>query len=491
MKTYTVANAPARSPGRAPAAGTLAALMIGLAVLAQPVRAEFVPEPAAGSWKTLVLTSGSQFRPSAPPTAEVRVSEGELGEVIKRQTHVEKDGWDERVLFWDNQGDATGPWSDILLGQGTDTNGTTGKIGQKRLNPVRASRAIALLNAAMYDATVAAWDAKYAYNLASPEQASPSVRPFVYAPPIPSFPSEHAAIASAAAAVLSYLFPEDAAYFAAQAAEAGESRIWAGTNFPSDVEAGRTLGELVGAAVVERAKHDGANAVYPARTYPTGPCLWIPVAAPAEPNAGYWRPWVLHSGADVVAVPPLACGSPEYQAEIDEVRWVKDHLTPEQKAIADFWAFPTGTFTPLGYWDKQAANSVHETMRYNTPRAARALALVGVSLADSIIACWDTKYDVYSRERPWMAIPGFVPYLPKPGHPSYTSGHATSSAAAAELLAYLFPPKAAQYRGEADEAALSRLYGGIHFRSDNENGLAQGREVARIIIDYAIHDGSN
>jgi membrane-associated phospholipid phosphatase len=79
--------------------------------------------------------------------------------------------------------------------------------------------------------------------------------------------------------------------------------------------------------------------------------------------------------------------------------------------------------------------------------------------------------------------PSFLSYIVTPPFPSYISGHSTTSGAASTVLAARFPRAAWQLRALADEAAVSRLYGGIHFSSDNETGLAVGRKVGRVAVD--------
>ena len=95
-------------------------------------------------------------------------------------------------------------------------------------------RAFAYVSVAMHDATIAAWESKYFYNRRRPAEVDPTLRTRVATPNSPSYPSEHAAAAGAAAAVLSYLLPDEAAYFQALAEEAGRSRLFAGVQFPSD-----------------------------------------------------------------------------------------------------------------------------------------------------------------------------------------------------------------------------------------------------------------
>ncbi|HEY9435374.1 MAG TPA: vanadium-dependent haloperoxidase, partial [Blastocatellia bacterium] len=125
----------------------------------------------------------------------------------------------------------------------------------------------------------------------------------------------------------------------------------------------------------------------------------------------------------------------------------------------------------------------------NPPRAARAYALVSIGFYDSLIACFDAKY-TYWAIRPNQLDPALTTLFPNPSHPSYPSAHAALSNGQAEVLAYLFPRDAEAIRKLAVEAADSRLWAGIHFRSDLDVGLSQGRQVAGLIIDWAKNDGS-
>jgi membrane-associated phospholipid phosphatase len=114
------------------------------------------------------------------------------------------------------------------------------------------------------------------------------------------------------------------------------------------------------------------------------------------------------------------------------------------------------------------------------------LAALNTGQADAFIACWDAKFTYWS-ERPVTAIrrelnPAFLPYIATPPFPSYVSGHSTTSGAASELLSTFFPRDARRLRTMSEEAAVSRLYGGIHFRSDNEAGLALGKKIGRVAV---------
>ena len=194
-----------------------------------------------------------------------------------------------------------------------------------------------------------------------------------------------------------------------------------------------------------------------------------------------------------LAVPPrpaAAFGSRRYAREVREVYEVSRALTDEQRRIADFWADGPGTVTPPGHWNQIALDLIRRH-RLSEPAAARVLAGLNTAQADAFIACWDAKY-TYRSERPVTAIrreldPTWLPYIGTPPFPSYVSGHSTTSAAAAELLSAFFPRDRRQLRAWADEAAVSRLYGGIHLRSDNDAGLALGKKVGRVAVSRYKH----
>jgi membrane-associated phospholipid phosphatase len=186
--------------------------------------------------------------------------------------------------------------------------------------------------------------------------------------------------------------------------------------------------------------------------------------------------------------PPPPIGSPEFEAALKEVRYFSDYRTPEQLRIAEFWADGAGTVTPPGHWNQIASDLI---LQYglNDLRAARALALTNMAVMDAGISCWDAKYH-YWFLRPTQADPAIQLAVALPNFPSYTSGHASFSGAAAEVLGYLFPANKTSLRLMADEAALSRVYGGIHYRFDGEQGLIAGRAIGALAIERGKSDGS-
>jgi membrane-associated phospholipid phosphatase len=174
--------------------------------------------------------------------------------------------------------------------------------------------------------------------------------------------------------------------------------------------------------------------------------------------------------------------------EVAEVRRTTERLTRAQRAIAQKWNDGAGTYTPPGHWNDIAADHIRDA-RFSEVRAARAFALLNMAMHDASVACWDAKY-LYFNPRPSQLDPAIRTDIGLPNFPAYPSGHSTFSAAAAEVLSYLFPSDAANFQAMADEAGMSRLYGGIHYRNDIIEGKAHGERVAAFTLRFARSDGA-
>jgi hypothetical protein len=229
----------------------------------------------------------------------------------------------------------------------------------------------------------------------------------------------------------------------------------------------------------------------PALVLPEFEGAWRPQIAgqpPVEPRAGSWRPWLMAS-ADAVRPPaPPAYGSPEWERDAQELVDAMADMTPAELEIARYWADGGGTDTPPGHWTRIALELL-ERDSTPTPLAARTLAYLSIAQADAFIACWDAKY-TYWTGRPFQLIPNFASAIVTPNFPSFPSGHSTQSAAAATVLARFFPGDAEHLRSMAEEAAYSRLLGGIHYRFDNEVGLAMGDQIGALALARLDADGS-
>jgi hypothetical protein len=288
--------------------------------------------------------------------------------------------------------------------------------------------------------------------------------------------------AGAASAILAYIYPDSAQTFNDLAQAAAQSRLVAGVSFPSDVEAGLALGRAVAAKVIERAKVDGSDVQWTG-TVPTGPCMWKG-DQPSEPLMGTWKTWVLTSGSQLRLDPPPACDSPEMLAQLEEVKTLT--RTVETNMSALYWQSDEAEFT-MNDWASR--HIFEQKLDDNPPRAARVYALMGVASYDALVACYDTKY-AYWLIRPSQLDPTITPLFPVPPHPSYPSGHACNTGAAAAILAYLFPSDGNVVLARAENAADSRIWAGIHYRIDRDGGLALARGVADLVIEWAKADGS-
>ncbi|MDP9204938.1 MAG: phosphatase PAP2 family protein, partial [Gemmatimonadota bacterium] len=128
--------------------------------------------------------------------------------------------------------------------------------------------------------------------------------------------------------------------------------------------------------------------------------------------------------------------------------------------------------------------------RMSEVRAARAFALLNMAMHDAAVGCWESKF-AYFNPRPSQLDPSIQTPIGLPNFPSYSSGHSTFSAAATVVLSYLFPSGADSFAAMRDEAAISRLYGGIHYRSDIEGGKAHGARIGAYTLQFAQQDLAN
>ena len=347
-----------------------------------------------------------------------------------------------------------------------------------------AHRIYAYMTMAIYDATVAAWDSKYFYNRPRPSEADATLDSFLSTPASPSYPSEHAATAGAAAAVLSYFFPDEASSFQAMAEEAAQSRVLAGVQYPSDSAAGLELGQRVAEQVIAVAKADGSDEVW-SGTVPTGPCMWVG-EKPGNATLPHWKPILLTSADEFRPPPPPDCQSPEVKADVAAVRQFERKFPNIYRAV--YWQSPSGLMT--SWYDYASKWMFEDKTDANAPRAARAYALLATVYFDAFIASNDGKF-AYWYLRPNQLDPEITPVFAVPPFPSYPSNHSTLSTARCEVLAYLFPEHAEFIRAVGKEAGNSKIWAGIHYQIDNEAGAALGKAVAEKFIERARSDGAD
>lgn len=299
-----------------------------------------------------------------------------------------------------------------------------------------------------------------------------------------------------------------------------QARIDADT-FERSVAYGQAVADAIYAWSTTDGGHEGYLTNFdPDYLPPAGAGLWTPTPRPQgdplpalQPHWGDNRTFALESG-ESCAPPPHPDYSEDaesdFYAEALEVYEVTTNLAPEQAAIATFWSDDPGqTATPPGH----SISILTQLLRLENAdlgRAAEAYARMGIAVADSFIGCWKVKY-TYNLLRPITYIQSVVdsewlPLLVTPPFPEYPSGHSVQSGAAAEVLAALFgedytftdhthdsrglPARTfTSFSALADEAAISRLYGGIHFRAAIERGLEQGRCIGEQVNALQFHAG--
>lgn len=371
-------------------------------------------------------------------------------------------------------------------------------------NPPYAARAYAYLSLAQYDALILAWRFKAVHNRPAPYKVDETIQVTVPKTDLPSYPSEDAVISGASLEIMKLLFPADVDYIVRMAEEEKNYRLWSGANVRSELAAGDSLGRWVARQVIQRAKTDGMGtaggnpaiwAKLEQDCIARGETPWISLESPKRPPMlplfGNVKP-LLFDAASIATLrpgPPPSANSSEMRKELDEILDYTSNPTKERLKIVNFWADGVSTYTPVGHWNAIASDDF-EKLQLSELRWARNFALLNASMMDAAIICWNTKF-FYFNARPCQLDPRIKTLTGVPNFPAYISGHSTFSAAAATLLGYLVPQRATDYTAMALEASNSRMYGGIHYRADCEQGLKTGGRIGDLAIARAQTDGAN
>ena len=426
--------------------------LMALVFIAVQLQAQL--EPTAGNWKTWFITSGRDYR--LPPPASYKE---ELAQVLDQQKNLDAAGR-QQIIFW-NAGAPGYRWQDIINKLWTTDTGRYGALANM------------LLGAATYDATIAAWDTKYAYHRPRPFTADSRVKLYGIKPESPSYPCEHSVAAGVAVTIIGHFFPAMADSVNRLAQQLMASRIAAGLAFPSDTRAGFELGKRIAEKEIEYTKDFIDKTPWDGKI-PEGPGHWKG-KYPMLPLAGKSKTVVLQSGSQFRPAPP-----PDYAKDMAELKNYKQGF----RSMSNAFLYANG------FGDDVLNKKIFEyNLHLNPPRAARLYAITAIATYDGFIACWDAKY-AYWGIRPDQYDTTYHSLLPTPPFPGYPSGHAAISGVMAELFSYFFPADRAYFQKRAKDGAESRFQGGIHFRTDNEVGLELGRKVADVVIQKVKTDGA-
>jgi len=471
----------------------------------------------AGGWKPVLLSRPDTFAVLAPAPVGTPAYTNELNEVKGAQ----RDLTDDRkaiIKYW--SAGAVLRWNEIMRDlvakhnlppyQNNDGSypipSSAYPFAYPQFpfsNPPYAARAFAYVSAAEYDALVAAWYYKKLYNRAAPYKADSSVNALVPKSDLPAYPSEDAVLAGTMAEMMKALFPTEIDFIQQKVVEAENYRIWSGANVRSDLVAGEALGRQVASVFMARAKADNTSKAVgtpdqwlglETQTAATGQTPWIslelPKRNPMLPFFGNVKPFLFDSATCVSLRPgpPPSTSSDEMKNDVAEVRGYVTNPSREHMRIVQYWADGVGTYTPPGHWNAIAAEDF-VNKHFSEVRFARNMALLNMAEMDAAIVCWNTKY-YYYNPRPSQMDGSIKTLTGVPNFPSYISGHATFSNAAATILGHIIPERASDYMAMAQEASMSRLYAGIHFRIDCTAGATAGQNVGGYAIKRAQTDGA-
>jgi hypothetical protein len=497
------------------------ALWAGAALLAVIPTRTVLTAPAdagAGNWRMIALTGPTQFAVAPPAQVTGADYQTELAAIKSAQSLI-TNAQKQNVEYW--KGGGVLRWNEILLGlvsrynlppapvaDGTypvpDANNPFADPSFPFANPPYAARAYSYVAVAQYEALKVAWYYKFLYNRPSPSRVDSSVQPLVPVSDLPAYPSEDAVLSGVTAELLKLLFPASVEEITLKAGQQRQAALLGGKATASDLAAGLALGQAVAAVFVARAGADGM------RTAGGSPTLWRtladgatargelpwrsmdqPARPPMLPAFGAVRGWMM-TPEDIVRErpgPPPSTSSALMAREVEEVRRAVDRGNRRELAIANFWADGPATPTPPGHWNFIAAPYIRKA-DMSEVRAARVFAMLNMALHDAAVGCWEVKY-FYFNPRPSQMDPELRTTIGLPNFPSYTSGHSTFSGAAAEVLSYLFPAGRADFEAQREEASISRLYGGIHYKSDIDIGKVHGQRIGGYTISFARTDGAD
>jgi hypothetical protein len=508
-----------------------------------PVDQDFdVSTTHAKDWTMIILASNNQFPSTVPAPLATNDPKyvAELDAIKDAQSKL-TDSQREAIKYWSAGGVIR--WNQIMRGlvarfalppapkaDGTypipDAENPFGDPAFPFANPPYDARAYSYLSVAQYEALKSAWYYKELYQRPAPYAVDNTIQALVPESNLPAYPSEDAVISGVTAEMLKVLFPAAVEEITLKAAEQRNAALWSGKAASSDISAGLALGKAVagfitapgtgrfrtdgmGAAGGDKAKWavliDSAklhytkyNAANPSDTRDISTeIFWKSLDTPARPPMlpffGNVKGWFMSPAQFATertnVGPPPSTSSDLMKTEVAEVKKETDKMDREKLRIVHYWADGAGTYAPPGHWNHIAEDYIIKA-NFSEVRAARAYAYLNTAIHDAGVGCWNVKFYWYNP-RPTQLDPDIKTFTGMPNFPSYLSGHSTFSAAAAEVLSYLFPDGATTFDAMKEEAAISRLYGGIHYRSDIEKGKTLGQAIGVYTRTYAQADGAD
>jgi len=412
---------------------------------------------SVANWKTWLISSGKDYRLPSPSSTKQ-----EIGEVIAKQKSIDAASM-QQVLFW-NSGAPGYRWQEMMSKTWSVDTGRFGALANM------------LLGTATYDATIAAWSNKYAFNRPRPFVSDSRIKALVTKPETPSYPCEYSVAAGVAVEIFSKFYPALADSVKKMAKEMMNSRITSGLAFPSDVNAGFDLGKKIADIEIDKTKDFVCLTPWDGKI-PSGPQYWRGRFA-MLPMAGKNKTMVLESGSQFRPGPP-----PDFTKEMEEMKNYKQNFRSLSNAF--YWA------NSSYFMDELPVKIFEHNLEFDPPRAARIYAAMNVAMYDGFVACWDAKY-TYWGIRPNQLDTTFKPaILVTPPFPGYPSGHAALSSVMAELFSYFFPEEKDLYHKKAKDCADARFQAGIHFRTDNEVALELGKKVGQAVVERVKNDGAD
>lgn len=279
-------------------------------------------------------------------------------------------------------------------------------------------------------------------------------------------------VADVASTILLRIFPNSSSLISlVRDKQINQSVRYINTTVTKELElAHKTANEVWNVAL-----HDNSGLVWNGQI-PEDKCLWKG-SHPVMPMAGFWRTYILKSGAEIQPPIPAPCGSTADTRDLTRTYLASLTRTPEQILAVHYW----GDKSPPAIWNA-ILNHYIQKNNMTVFDAAYSSAYLNVGMYDGFVSCWHAKY-TYWTARPFQRIANITTVITTPNFPSFPSGHSVISAVASEIMSEIFPADKAYFHDLSKQAGLSRLWGGIHFEQDIIVGMDQGKQIGKRIVE--------